>query len=233
MLLEAINASLTGRITPAGSTSSTARPKPVEPIQQPTRDTGQSIGDRVSISPEARSIQAAKKSENSEFSTYDKSGRSSAGANQELTQEEQQKVDELKKRDQEVRTHEMQHKTAGAPYTSGPTYEYENGPDGKRYAVGGSVDIDTSEIEGDPQATIEKAQKIKAAATAPAEPSSEDRAVAAEASAMEMRAKQDLQKEQTENTEENSKTGQTKSGFAQYAKAAYAGTMAASLNISA
>ena len=37
----------------------------------------------------------------------------------------------------------------------GASYEYDNGPDGKRYAVGGEVSIDTSTVSGDPQATIQ------------------------------------------------------------------------------
>ncbi|MBF0266296.1 MAG: hypothetical protein HQL46_13610, partial [Gammaproteobacteria bacterium] len=57
-------------------------------------------------------------------------------------------------------------------------------------AVGGEVNIDVSGVSGDPQATIQKAQQIRRAATAPAEPSSKDRQVAAEASRMEAEARQ-------------------------------------------
>jgi hypothetical protein len=89
-----------------------------------------------------------------------------------------------------------------------PSFTYETGPDGKRYAVGGEVQIDTSPVKGDPQATIQKAQTIRRAATAPSNPSSQDRAVAAQASKMEAQARQELQKERTE---ENNKVTESAS----------------------
>ncbi|MGK0288282.1 MAG: hypothetical protein ACI9U3_001627, partial [Pseudomonadota bacterium] len=60
-------------------------------------------------------------------------------------------------------------------------YEYQRGPDGTNYAVGGEVPIDVGVINGDPQATIDKMQTVRAAALAPAEPSGADRAIAADA----------------------------------------------------
>ena len=85
-----------------------------------------------------------------------------------LTTEEQQIVNELRTRDQEVRAHEQAHQAAAGGLASGPpSFTYEIGPDGKRYAVGGEVQIDTSE-EKSPEATIRKAQVIKRAASAPA-----------------------------------------------------------------
>ena len=62
------------------------------------------------------------------------------------------------------------------------TSESRTTPDADaEYAVGGEVQIDVSEIPGDPQATIDKMQTVRAAALAPAEPSSADRAIAADA----------------------------------------------------
>jgi hypothetical protein len=116
-----------------------------------------------------------------------------------LTTEEQQIVNQLRTRDQEVRAHERAHQAAAGGLAKGaPTFTYETGPDGKRYAVGGEVQIDTSSVSGDPQATIQKAQPIRRAATAPSNPSSQDRAVAAQASKMEAQARQELQKERAE-----------------------------------
>jgi hypothetical protein len=106
-----------------------------------------------------------------------------------LSSEEQQQLRELESRDREVRTHEQAHLAAAGPYaTSGPTYSYQQGPDGKRYAIGGEVGIDTSPIDGDPAATARKARIVRAAALAPAEPSSQDRAVAAQATQLEQKA---------------------------------------------
>ncbi|WP_338364012.1 putative metalloprotease CJM1_0395 family protein [uncultured Pseudoalteromonas sp.] len=94
---------------------------------------------------------------------------------------EQQQIKELKARDTEVRVHEQAHASVGGQYAGSPSYEYQRGPDGNNYAVGGEVQIDVSEIPGDPQATIDKMQTVRAAALAPAEPSSADRAIAADA----------------------------------------------------
>lgn len=122
----------------------------------------------------------------------------------ELTEEEEEQVRELQERDREVRAHEQAHLAAAGPYAKGgPTYEYQRGPDGRNYAVGGEVSIDTSPVEGDPAATIAKMNKLIAAAYAPAEPSGQDRAVAAQAAALRAEAQADLAAERTE-TEETS-----------------------------
>lgn len=114
------------------------------------------------------------------------------GANGEpLSDKDQKKLEELKKRDNEVRTHEMAHKSAGGSYASSPVYEYTQGPDGKRYATDGHVNIDISE-EKTPEKTIKKMQQVITAANAPAEPSSADRSVAAEARQKIMEARRKL-----------------------------------------
>lgn len=117
----------------------------------------------------------------------------------ELTPEEQKEVDELKARDQEVRIHEMAHVLAGGAHvTSGPSYTYKTGPDGKGYAIGGSVGIDTSPIEGNPEATIQKMQTVAAAALAPAKPSGPDLKIAAAARQAEAKARSELAQVQPE-----------------------------------
>lgn len=127
------------------------------------------------------------------------SGQSGSGADQELTEEEAKAVYELEQRDAEVRRHEAAHKAAAGQFaTGGPTFSYQTGPDGKQYAVGGEVKIDTSKISGNPEATIRKAQTIARAALAPAEPSSQDRKVAAEARKMEREAQQELARQRQE-----------------------------------
>jgi hypothetical protein len=54
------------------------------------------------------------------------------------------------------------------------------------------VSIDVSPIPGDPEATIAKARIVRRAALAPAEPSAQDRSVAAEATALEHQARAEL-----------------------------------------
>lgn len=130
-----------------------------------------------------------------------KSVNKAQGANQ-LTEEEQRQVEKLKARDREVRAHEQAHKAVGGQYAGGISYEFQQGPDGKRYAVGGEVSIDASPIEGDPAATIEKMRIVKAAALAPAEPSAQDRKVAAMADAKMAQARAELA-QQSDETDPN------------------------------
>lgn len=115
---------------------------------------------------------------------------------QPLNEEDLRMIQELEQRDREVRQHEMTHVAAGGAYvTGGPSYDYQNGPDGKRYAVGGEVQIDTSP-EATPEATIAKMRTVRAAALAPAQPSGQDRSVAASAASAEMQARQELMEQQ-------------------------------------
>ena len=120
-----------------------------------------------------------------------------------LSDSEQRVVAELRDRDREVRAHEQAHlAAAGGHATGGPQFATTTGPDGRQYAVGGEVGIDTSPVKGDPEATIRKAQIVRAAAMAPASPSSQDFSVASNASKMEMDARADLRrKEQAEREE--------------------------------
>ncbi len=115
-----------------------------------------------------------------------------------LDHAEQQQVRELQKTDREVHSHEQAHLAAAGGLAGGVSFTYVTGPDGQRYAVGGEVSIDTSPVEGDPEATIQKARQIQAAANAPAEPSSQDRSVAAKASQLEQAARLELIQEQRE-----------------------------------
>lgn len=96
-------------------------------------------------------------------------------------QSEQQEISRLSLRDQEVRAHEQAHAAVGGHHAGAPRYSYTYGPDGKRYATEGEVSIDTAQVSGDPAATLRKMTKVLAAALAPAEPSAQDRQVAAQA----------------------------------------------------
>ncbi len=112
-----------------------------------------------------------------------------------LTEEEKKVVEKLKARDREVRQHEQAHLSAAGRYAKGVSFTSQIGPDGSSYAIGGEVDIDMSEIQGNPDATIAKAQAIRRAASAPANPSSQDRLVAASATRMEAKARMEKVKE--------------------------------------
>lgn len=101
-----------------------------------------------------------------------------------LSADEARELRELAARDAEVRAHEQAHAGASGGLTGAISYTYQVGPDGKRYAIGGRVSIDTSPA-GSPEATARKAQQIRAAALAPGDPSPADLAAAAAASRME------------------------------------------------
>ena len=105
---------------------------------------------------------------------------------------EQKIINELKLRDQEVRTHELAHAAVGGPSTGAPSYTFEVGPDGKKYAVAGEVSVDLSPVDGNPRATIAKMQKVHAAALAPANPSIQDTRVAASAARSILQAQSEL-----------------------------------------
>ncbi len=117
---------------------------------------------------------------------------------QALTEAEVEMVRELKQRDREVKTHEQAHMaTAGQYARGGPSYTFQQGPDGKRYAVGGEVPIDVGK-EKTPEETIQKMRTVRSAALAPASPSPADRSIAATASAAEAQARQEMQAAQAE-----------------------------------
>ncbi len=136
---------------------------------------------------------------------HDEETKQSKDSRNTLTEEEEKQVRELSQRDREVRTHEAAHKAVAGQYAKGsPTYEYQSGPDGKNYAVGGEVQIDTSTVRDDPEASLQKANRIQAAATAPADPSSQDRAVAAQAVAMAANAQAEIAESRSNNTSNQS-----------------------------
>jgi hypothetical protein len=112
-------------------------------------------------------------------------------------QQDAQEIEQLKARDQEVRAHEQAHAATGGQYAGSPQYEYTTGPDNKRYATGGEVSIDISEAQS-PEQTLRKMQQVRAAALAPAQPSSQDLKVAAEAAQKAFEARSDIAEENRE-----------------------------------
>lgn len=120
-----------------------------------------------------------------------------AGGAESPEEEHAEQIRSLKQRDAEVRAHEQAHAAAGGAFAGAPSYSYQRGPDGHRYAVGGEVSIDVSAIAGDPEATIQKMQQVKRAAMAPRDPSDADRAIAASADARIMAARREQLDENT------------------------------------
>ena len=114
-----------------------------------------------------------------------------------MTQEEMAMVKELQARDQEVRNHELAHQATGAGLTSGASFVYQMGPDGKRYAVGGEVSIQVGGGNS-PEDSIQRSKRILAAATAPTNPSPADIQVAMRATQILAQAQMEVAQERTE-----------------------------------
>ncbi len=157
----------------------------------------------VPLSETIGSVGSASKSED-DIGTSQSSGLVRAEPGQETTEtdgsprdtvelsREAQEIRQLQRRDSEVRAHEAAHAAVGGPYAGSPSFSYTKGADGKTYATGGEVSIDVSAVPDDPEATLQKANQIKAAALAPAEPSSQDMKVAQKAQMLATQARQEL-----------------------------------------
>jgi hypothetical protein len=129
----------------------------------------------------AHQQQASKESVGQADSTTKAQGKPSV---QKISTEEQERLTELQGTDRRVRAHEQAHlAAAGNLARSGASYSLTTGPDGRLYAVGGEVQLDTAPVPDDPKATVNKMERVERAALAPADPSSQDRAVAASAAA--------------------------------------------------
>jgi len=74
------------------------------------------------------------------------------------------------------------------------SYTYQQGPDGKMYAIGGEVPI-SMKAGSTPEETIANARQIATAAMAAGNPSPQDFAVASSARVMEMKAQQQVARE--------------------------------------
>ncbi len=154
--------------------------------------------DQISLSKKGKDLSSRPESpeisEQNDKTAADTRQTGTKGSDQQLLDEaELRQVQQLQQRDAEVRTHEQAHlSTAGQYASGGPSFSYQTGPNGKRYAVGGSVPIDIGK-EATPAATIMKMRTVKRAALAPASPSAADRQIAAKASMQEMQAIQELQ----------------------------------------
>lgn len=127
-----------------------------------------------------------------------KTEKSELTKEKDLTPEQKQEVAKMQKTDADVKAHEQAHKAAaGGLNTSAANYQYEEGPDGNKYAVAGDVSISYRE-GSDPEENLRNAQALKRAALAPADPSSTDKAVASSADAKIAEAQRQIQEQQQE-----------------------------------
>ena len=124
-----------------------------------------------------------------------------------LTPEQQQVVRRLEARDTDVRAHEAAHQAAAKGLGGAASFSYDTGPDGKRYAVGGEVPVELK-AGRTPEETISNAQTVRSAALAPADPSSQDLAVAAQATQMEAAARQEQVQRRSDDQKDAPRSGQ-------------------------
>lgn len=150
-----------------------------------------------------------------------------------LTEEEKAEVSDLKRRDAEIRRHEQAHANAGGPYAGAPSYTYARGPDGRSYAVAGTTPIDVTPVSGDPAATVRKMETVKRAALSPAEPSAQDRKVAAQADAEKRAAQAEAASERAELPDETGAGERPVDAPAEAVVAAYGGGAGQQPNFSA
>jgi len=117
---------------------------------------------------------------------------------------EQKAVEELKRRDKEVRMHEAAHSSNPDLVKIGAAqFDYTIGPDGKAYATGGRVTLATGNPRT-PEEALSKAEALKKAAMAPGEPSSKDFQALNSAVAMEFEARNQIYSDKNKKDE---KTG--------------------------
>jgi hypothetical protein len=185
-VIDALRDSATNRVRPSASDS------------EPRGQNDAAAGVVVRLSPEARkqlgeqpaqpdSTDKSQKAEHAEKSPKEEAPK--GPGEKKLTPKEEQVVHKLEARDTAVRAHEAAHMAAGGGLAGGASYTFETGPDGQRYAVGGEVPVSIAPGRT-PDETIQNAQTVRAAALAPADPSSQDMAVAAQATQMEAQARQ-------------------------------------------
>ena len=95
-----------------------------------------------------------------------------------LSAPEQVEVSRLQQRDSQVRQEEKAHAAAAGDLAGPITYVYQIGPDGRPYAVGGSVQVSAQSVSGDADELARLGNRVATAALAAHNPSAADIAAA-------------------------------------------------------
>ncbi|MBV7316363.1 putative metalloprotease CJM1_0395 family protein [Shewanella sp. NIFS-20-20] len=181
-----------------------------QPSSLPTQENGEQAGQSASEASAnplvANDDPQTSPSAETNQSEAQRMAQENGGKSEAELQLEQVELSELQRRDLEVRQHEQAHAAIGGQYAGSPNYQFEQGSDGRRYAVEGHVQIDVSVVKSDPQATIKKMQQVHAAALAPVEPSMADIQVASLALRKMQQARQDLASERQQTLESDQST---------------------------
>jgi hypothetical protein len=145
---------------------------------------------------------------NAEDKDQQNSKQQSSQQEEQQAREDQELIRELSSRDREVRAHEQAHAAVGGKYAGAPSYSFERGPDGVNYAVAGEVPISLPSSASNPEAALRAAEQVRRAALAPADPSSQDHRVAAQAAQMILEARSELANAQRQQRVEQSEGGE-------------------------
>lgn len=153
--------------------------------------------DIIELSPTAREKLAQENEKKSQKSGNPDNGTEEYINGQKLSREEQKEVKELERIDRQVRSRELTHRAIAGSYASGSVhFDYVTGPDGKKYAKEGHINIDSRPVPNNPEATIRKARAIRSVEIAPTNISPQDRSISAEIANMEREARAELKIEQ-------------------------------------
>jgi hypothetical protein len=117
-------------------------------------------------------------------------------------------VNQLRQTEREVIAHEAAHKAAGGSFAGAVSYTYTKGPDGKSYITGGEVPISVPAGD-DPEETLRNMEQVARAALAPGDPSGQDLSVAAQASAAAAQARQQIARQNGQDTTASDKKDAT------------------------
>jgi len=153
--------------------------------------------DIIELSPTAKEKLAQENEEKSQKLRNPDSGTGISTNDQKLSKAEQKEVKELKRIDRQVRSRELTHRAAAGSYARGSvSFDYVTGPDGKKYAEDGHININARPIPNNPEATIRKARAIRSVELSPTNTSPQDRSVSAEIGKIEREARMELRTEQ-------------------------------------
>ncbi len=203
MITPAMPSNLANAISPfspvgklaVGQESIEARNTPFKPVEELPETAAQisrnSVSERAAEA-ETRVGTERGGSAKSEEDAQEQDRQAKEAAEAEQQAKDQQQIQQLAERDREVRAHEQAHAAVGGQLAGSPSYTFERGPDGVSYAVGGEVSISSGAVPGDPEATLANARIVQQAALAPAEPSPQDRRVAADAAQLQQQAIQEI-----------------------------------------
>ena len=136
-------------------------------IMQVSSSTLYNIGSNYSVKLNDKEVlvyeddktRGSKKTEHEKLQEKEKETKSKESqSSDELSVDEQRLVYELQARDSEVRVHESAHQSGGAS-TGGASFTYQQGPDGKMYAIGGEVSV-SMKGGSTPEETIANARAV-------------------------------------------------------------------------